>query len=64
MQLNLTRFINLKMKSNFNKIRMLRLCSDFSLIINHRTDLKYCMINIKVDKGCRAIDNIIKKIIL
>ena len=61
MQLNSIRFIDLKIKLNFNKIRMLRLCSDYSFMINYRKDLKYCMINIKIDKVCRAIDDIIKK---
>ena len=61
MRLNSTRFTDLKMRSDFNKIKMLRLCSDLSLIINHWKDLKYCMINIKVDKVCRAIDDTIKK---
>ena len=61
MRLNLTRPIDLKMKSDFNKIKMLRLCNDLSFIMNHRKDLKYCMINIKIDKACRAIDDTIKK---
>ena len=61
MRLNSTRFIDLKMKSDFDKIKMLRLYSDFSLIVNHRKDLKYYMINIKVDKTCRAIDDTMKK---
>ena len=61
MQLNSTQFINLKMKLNFDKIKMLRLYSDFSLIINHRKNLKYCIINIKVDKAYRAIDDTMKK---
>ena len=49
------------MRSNFNKIKILRLCSNLSLITNHQTDLKYYMINMKVDKACRAIDDIMKK---
>ena len=49
------------MKSNFNKIKMLRLCNNFSLIMNYQKDLKYCIINIKIDKACRAIDDKIKK---
>ena len=61
MQLNSTRFIDLKMKSNFNKIKILRLYSDLSFIMNYRKDLKYYMINMKVDKIYRAIDDIIKK---
>ena len=61
MQLNSTRFIDLKIKSNFNKIRMLRLYSDLLLMINHQKDLKYCIIIIKIDKACRAIDDTIKK---
>ena len=61
MRLNSTRFINLKMKSNFNKIKMLRLCNNLSFIINHRKKLKYYMINMKVDKTYRATDDIIKK---
>ena len=61
MQLNSTRFIDLKMRSNFNKIKMLRLYNDFSLMINHRKKLKYRIINMKVDKAYRATDNIKKK---
>ena len=61
MRLNLTRFINLKMKLNFNKIKMLRLCNYLSLMMNDRKNLKYYMINMKVDKACRAIDKRIKK---
>ena len=61
MRLNLTRLINLKMKLSFNKIKMLRLCSDLPLMINHWKDLKYYIINMKVDKACRAIDNAMKK---
>ena len=61
MRLNSTRFIDLKMKLNFDKIRMLRLCSDLSFMMNHQKDLKYCMINIKVDKTCRAINGTMKK---
>ena len=64
MRLNSTRLINLKMKLNFNKTKMLRLCSDFSFMMNYQKDLKYCMINMKVDKACRTIDDVIKKIIL
>ena len=61
MQLNSTRLIDLKMRSDFNKIKMLRLCSNLSFIINHQQDLKYCIINMKVDKVCRAIDDMMKK---
>ena len=61
MRLNSTRLIDLKMKLNFNKIKMMRLCSDLSFIINHRKNLKYYMINMKVDKVYRAIDDTIKK---
>ena len=61
MQLNSTRFIDLKMKLNFDKIRMLRLCSDLSLMMNYRKNLKYYIINIKVNKIRRAIDDTIKK---
>ena len=61
MRLNSTRFIDLKIKLNFNKIEILRLCSDFSLMMNHWKNLKYCMINMKIDKACRAIDDTIKK---
>ena len=61
MQLNLTRLIDLKVKSNFNKIRMLRLCSNLSLMMNHQKNLKYDMINTKVDKACRAINDTMKK---
>ena len=49
------------MKLNFDKIKMLRLYSNLSLMINHRKNLKYYMINIKIDKACRAIDDTIKK---
>ena len=61
MQLNPTRLIDLKMKLSFDKTKMLRLCSNLSLMMNHRKNLKYCMINIKVDKTCRATDDTIKK---
>ena len=61
MRLNSTQFIDLKMKSNFDKIKMLRLCNDLSLIRNHQKDLKYCIINMKVDKTCPAIDDTMKK---
>ena len=61
MRLNSTRFIDLKIKLDFDKIKMLRLCSDLSLMINHRKNLKYHMINIKVDKSYRAADDIMKK---
>ena len=61
MRLNSNRFINLKMKLNFNKIKMLRLCNDLSFIMNYRKNLKYYMINIKVDKVYRAIDDTMKK---
>ena len=40
---------------------MLRLCSDFSSIMNHWKNLEYYMINMKVDKAYRAIDDMIKK---
>ena len=61
MRLNSTRLIDLKMKSNFKKIKMLRLYNDLSFIMNHRKDLKYCIINMKIDKACRAIDDTMKK---
>ena len=61
MRLNSTRLIDLKMKLNFNKIRMLCLCNNLSLIMNYWKDLKYYIINIKIDKTCRAIDSTIKK---
>ena len=61
MRLNSTRLIDLKMKSTFNKIRMLRLCNNLSFIMNYQKDLKYYMINMKIDKVCRAIDDTIKK---
>ena len=61
MQLNLIQFIDLKMRSDFNKIRILRLCSDLSFIINHWKDLKYYMINMKIDKACRAINDTMEK---
>ena len=40
---------------------MLRLWSDLSFVINHRKHLKYYMINMKIDKVYRAIDDIMKK---
>ena len=61
MRLNSTRLTNLKIKLNFNKIKMLRLYSNLSLIMNHQKNLKYCIINMKIDKACRAIDNTMKK---
>ena len=61
MSLNSIRFIDLKMRSNFNKIKILRLYNDLSLMMIHRKDLKYCIINMKVDKICRAIDDTMKK---
>ena len=61
MRLNSTRFINLKMILNFDKIKILRLCSDLSFMMNHRKKLKYHMINMKIDKTCRTIDDIMKK---
>ena len=61
MRLNSIRFIGLKMKLNFNKIKMLRLCSNLSLRMNHQKDLKYCIINMKIDKACRAINDTMKK---
>ena len=64
MRLNSTRLIDLRLKSNFNKIRILRLCDDFSFMMNHQKNLKYYMINMKVNKTCRAIDDMIKKIVL
>ena len=61
MQLNSIRFIDLKIKSNFDKIKILCLCNDLSLMINHRENLVYRIINMKVDKVYRAIDNTMKK---
>ena len=61
MRLNSIRFIDSKIKLNFNKIKMLRLCSNFSLMMNYRKNLKYCIINMKIDKACHAINDIIKK---
>ena len=49
------------MKLNFDKIKMLRLCNNFSLMMNYRKDLKYLIIDMKIDKVCRAIDDIMKK---
>ena len=63
MRLNSTRLIDLKIKLNFDKIKMLRLCNDLSFMMNHQKDLKYYIINMKVDKACRAIDDTIKKIV-
>ena len=50
-----------KNKLNFNKIKTLRLCSNLSFMMNYRKNLKYCIINIKIDKVCRAIDDIMKR---
>ena len=61
MQLNSIQFIDLKIKLNFNKIEILCLCSNLSLIINYWKDLKYCMINMKIDKACRATDDMMRK---
>ena len=61
MRLNLIRLIDLKIKINFIKFRILRLCSDLSFIMNYRKDSKYCIINIKVDKSYHAIDDTMKK---
>ena len=61
MRLNSTRLFNLKIKINFDKIKMLRSCSDLSLMMNYQKDLKYCIINMKIDKTCRAIDDMMKK---
>ena len=61
MRLNSTRFIDLKMKLSFDKIKILRLCSNLSLMMNHRKNLKYYIINMKVDKTCRAIDDTMEK---
>ena len=63
MRLNLTQLINLKLKLNFDKIKRLRLCSNLSFIMNHRENLKYYIINMKVDKACCTIDDMIKKIV-
>ena len=61
MRLNSIRLIDLKIRSDFNKIKMLHLCNNLSFMMNHREDLKYYMINIKVDKASRALDNTMKK---
>ena len=61
MRLNSTRFIDLKMRSDFNKIKMMCLCNDFPFMINHRKDLKCYIINMKVNKTCRAVDGTMKK---
>ena len=61
MRLNSTRFIDLKIKLDFDKIKMLHLCNDLSLIMNYRKDLKYCKINIKTDKTYCAINDMMKK---
>ena len=61
MQLNSTQFIDLKMRLDFDKIRMLRLYSDLLFMINYRKNLKYCIINMKIDKVYRAIDDIMTK---
>ena len=49
------------MKLNFNEFKILRLCSDFPFMMNHRKNVKYYIINTKIDKICRAIDNMIKE---
>ena len=61
MRLNWIQFINLKMKSDFDKIKILRLYSNLLFIMNYRKNLKYCIINMKVDKACRATDDRMKK---
>ena len=61
MRLNSIRFINLKMKSDFNKIKMLRLCSDSSFMMNYWKDLKYYMILMKVNKTCCVVDDTMKR---
>ena len=61
MRLNSTRLIDLKIRLDFDKIKMLRFCSDLPLMINHQKNLKYYIINMKVDKVYRAIDNTMKK---
>ena len=61
MQLNRIRLIDLKIKLKFNTIKMLRLYSNLPFKMNHRKDLKYNMINMKIDKAYSAIDNTMKK---
>ena len=50
-----------KININLNKIWILYLCSDFPFTMTHQTNLKYYIINMKVDKTCRAIDDMMKK---
>ena len=61
MRFNLNRSIDVKMNSNFYKIRMLRLCNNFPSIIEHRNNLNYWMINVEIDKTCRKFNDKIKK---
>ena len=61
MRFNLNRSIDVKMNLNFYKICMLRLCSNLPSMIEHRNDLKYRMINVKVNKTCRKPDDKMKK---
>ena len=49
------------MNSNFYKIRMLRLCSNFSSMIEYRNDLNYRIINVEIDKIFRKFDDKMKK---
>ena len=43
---------------------MQRFYNDLSLMMNHQKDLKYYIINMKVDKAYRAINNIKKNYFL
>ena len=61
MWFNLNRSINVKINSNFYKIRMLRLCNNLSSMIKHQNDLNYRMINVEVNKACRKFDDRMKK---
>ena len=58
---NSDRSIIFKININLNKIQILCLCNDLPFMINHRKNLKYYIINMKVDKTYRAIDDIMKK---
>ena len=58
---NLNYLTVLKTNVNLNEIQMLYLCNHLSLTMNHRKNLKYYIINMKVNKTCRAINDIMKK---
>ena len=61
MRFILNRSIDVKMNLNFYKTRILRLCNNFSLIIEYRNDLNYRMINVEINKICCKLDDKMKK---